>query len=28
MASDVPNRFDRDDLSVELDFVATFGLPH
>jgi hypothetical protein len=22
MASDVPNRFDRDDLSVELDFVA------
>ena len=22
MASDVPNRFDRDDLSVELDFIA------
>jgi len=22
MASDIPNRFDRDDLSVELDFVA------
>jgi len=22
MASDVPNRFDRDDLSVKLDFVA------